>query len=570
MKKITNLVLALLLMVNIVLPNLLHVSYAETLDEKKQIENDLKTIGVLIGGDGVDSTSNVTRQEMVVVLIRMLGKEQVALENYANSFIPFTDVANWARPYIAYAYNNNLTKGTSATTFSGTDYVDINQASTFMLRILGYEEGTDYVWNNAYDSAVLLKIVDSNKDDLSKTSFIRSNLNTLVKDTLSVKKKNSNTILIDDLILEGAIDKDDFLKTTIFSKMKQEHEETHDTSTNTFIILSVSNRMYNGEYVQSLKALDMNDKKVNFITRLSNINVNDYYELEYYELPDEDDIYMATSYYKISMPWISASDMFIKSIDTNKLKMTLTNGKVYDISKELIIKGDSNSLASLSSKIANNSNYTHRINKYVESDNGVLTCIDYTMDYENTAYDIDINNFEFGSYYQNSSSYKEPIEWLVLEVDEKENKVLIISKYTLDAKLYNEEYMAVTWKDCTLRKWLNDDFIDEAFSLSEQSKILYTSLSDSKTNDKVFLLNIKEVENYFKTTEEKICYPTKYAANNGAWLPENGASEWWLRDSSCKDCPQIVSYTGESDICCWASVISVNTYIRPAMWISLE
>ncbi|MDY6017558.1 MAG: TIR domain-containing protein, partial [Oscillospiraceae bacterium] len=68
----------------------------------------------------------------------------------------------------------------------------------------------------------------------------------------------------------------------------------------------------------------------------------------------------------------------------------------------------------------------------------------------------------FGAYEQDNSASngKEHIEWLVLEV--KDGKALVISKYALDCKQYNTNYTDVTWEACTLRRWLNNDFINAA------------------------------------------------------------------------------------------------------------
>lgn len=65
----------------------------------------------------------------------------------------------------------------------------------------------------------------------------------------------------------------------------------------------------------------------------------------------------------------------------------------------------------------------------------------------------------FGAYEQdnNTANGKENIEWLVLEV--KDGKALVTSKYALDCKPYNTSYTDVTWENCTLRRWLNNDFI---------------------------------------------------------------------------------------------------------------
>lgn len=74
----------------------------------------------------------------------------------------------------------------------------------------------------------------------------------------------------------------------------------------------------------------------------------------------------------------------------------------------------------------------------------------------------------FGKYEQdnNTSNGKEKIEWLVLEV--KDGKALVISKYALDCKPYNTSSTNVTWETCSLRNWLNNDFINSAFSATEK------------------------------------------------------------------------------------------------------
>lgn len=73
----------------------------------------------------------------------------------------------------------------------------------------------------------------------------------------------------------------------------------------------------------------------------------------------------------------------------------------------------------------------------------------------------------FGEYEQDNDidNGREDIEWLVL--DKVENKILVVSKMGLDAKPYNDENKKVTWENCTLRTWLNEDFLNEAFDEKE-------------------------------------------------------------------------------------------------------
>ncbi len=80
------------------------------------------------------------------------------------------------------------------------------------------------------------------------------------------------------------------------------------------------------------------------------------------------------------------------------------------------------------------------------------------------------DSFFFGKYEQDNdkSNGKEPIEWQVL--DKKGSKVLLISKYGIDGKYYSKDYTDFTWAPCSLRKWLNEVFIKDGYSvrLTEQ------------------------------------------------------------------------------------------------------
>ena len=79
----------------------------------------------------------------------------------------------------------------------------------------------------------------------------------------------------------------------------------------------------------------------------------------------------------------------------------------------------------------------------------------------------------------------------------EDGKALIISEYGLDAMRYNTDVVDITWEECTLRGWLNDDFYNTAFTEEEQARIALTQLINddnlaysteggNDTDDKVF------------------------------------------------------------------------------------
>ena len=116
---------------------------------------------------------------------------------------------------------------------------------------------------------------------------------------------------------------------------------------------------------------------------------------------------------------------------------------------------------------------------------------------------------------------------------------MLLSAYGLDAKWYNEKLEDITWETCTLRKWLNEEFFDSAFSAEEQELIITTKVKNpdnpeyktpggNDTEDKVFLLSISEAEKYLPTDFERKASPSPYAEKQGAWT-NNGSCWWWLR-----------------------------------------
>lgn len=185
---------------------------------------------------------------------------------------------------------------------------------------------------------------------------------------------------------------------------------------------------------------------------------------------------------------------------------------------------------------------------------------------------------KFGNYLQNRKNEKKPIEWRVLAVEG--GKALLISQYALDCKKYNEEWKDTSWEKCTLRKWLNNDFMKSAFSDTEQSLILLSEVTADNNpkydtdqgfdiDDKVFLLSAKEAEQYFKNDKDRKCIPTKFAVNNGAYQDE-GQCWWWLRslgydanDASYVHGFGSVDFIGDN-------VSNSSVSVRPALWLNIK
>ena len=136
-------------------------------DEATEAADALYELGLFKGtGTNPDGTpvfdldKTPTRNQAVIMLVRLLGKEEEALAGNWN--LPFTDVpkASTAYPYIGYAYANGLTNGTSATTYSGTNPIKANQYIAFVLRSLGYESGKDFEVSSSWKLSDELGLTD--------------------------------------------------------------------------------------------------------------------------------------------------------------------------------------------------------------------------------------------------------------------------------------------------------------------------------------------------------------------------------------------------------------------------
>ena len=216
----------------------------------------------------------------------------------------------------------------------------------------------------------------------------------------------------------------------------------------------------------------------------------------------------------------------------------------------------------------------------------------------------------FGSYEQdnNISNGKEAIEWIVLSNDGE--KMLLLSKYALDCKPYNDKNEDVTWENCSIRNWLNDSFYKIAFNSVEKELISKTKLINkdnlevgtkggNDTNDKVFLLSLDDTTKYGFNSKfdefdiKRRCSATAYAQAQGVWTTEWNCNyewfvnnypteeggytcEWWLRSPGCRaNAAARLSYSGCVDTYGEGAegvggVFETYIGVRPVIYLSLK
>ena len=177
-------------------------SAAAAPDEATEAAQTLYELGLFRGtGTNSDGTpifdlgKTPTRNQAVIMLVLLLGKEQEALAG--NWKLPFTDVpkGSTAYPYIGYAYANGLTNGTTATTYSGGNPIRANQYITFVLRALGYVSGEDFKVSTAWEFSDRIGLTDGRYDS-STTEFLRRDIALISENALSARLKGSNVMLL--------------------------------------------------------------------------------------------------------------------------------------------------------------------------------------------------------------------------------------------------------------------------------------------------------------------------------------------------------------------------------------
>ena len=179
----------------------------------------------------------------------------------------------------------------------------------------------------------------------------------------------------------------------------------------------------------------------------------------------------------------------------------------------------------------------------------------------------------FGSYEQdnNFENGQEPIEWYI--IDQTDTSFLLLSKYVLYAQQYNEKKVNTIWLSSSIRKELNDSFLQNAFTELEKSIIQLTSndnnntgdpewdtIDKSTTEDQVFLLTYMDECQITSLRNANIrkAQATIYAKKNG------GNSEWWLRSPG--KFQHDATFIDKDGIHGTKEVIA-KIGIRPAIWI---
>ena len=186
------------------------------------------------------------------------------------------------------------------------------------------------------------------------------------------------------------------------------------------------------------------------------------------------------------------------------------------------------------------------------------------------------NTMMFGNYEQDNdlSNGKEPIKWLI--VSEDENRRLLVSEKVLDYQQFNtEEIHSTRFSGSYLQHWLQNDFLNAAFSESEKKYVSSITL----LSDYSYSQPSKETIGRL-TAGQKKAEPTEYAkalGSDGTWFLSS-VGHFLLRVSSYQYSAVMTTYgsVDEYGPPIWDMQDSKLPYrieksgVRPAIWIDIS
>ena len=169
-----------------------------------------------------------------------------------------------------------------------------------------------------------------------------------------------------------------------------------------------------------------------------------------------------------------------------------------------------------------------------EKDGEIYTTLKNTDNWNKNG-DVTIDSIKYHKTEEGYFKY-EPIKWRVLQSENGE--AFLLSDVILDNQVYNADFEDITWEESSLRAWLNEKFINRAFSDEEKEKIniteivnqdnpVYGTEGGNNTSDKIFLLSLAEVSGKKDGKKYGLLDDEMKACENSDFSQDG--YYWWLR-----------------------------------------
>lgn len=155
-----------------------------------------------------------------------------------------------------------------------------------------------------------------------------------------------------------------------------------------------------------------------------------------------------------------------------------------------------------------------------------------------------------------------PLRWRV--IGEHGKMRLLFAEESVASLPYSARYVDSSWRECSLRRWLNQDFFRSVFTKEQQMKIMNTRVDNPPSPkyhtsggfpsvDKLFLLSEGEIAEYL---------PEQADRSTGYW--------WWLRSPGIS---LLCAVSIDEEGAVYENGINVDYPtggVRPAMWVLLK
>ena len=234
-------------------------SYADVTSEQNQEAIEvLKEVGIMVGDDkgNFNPEAKVTRNEMAVVMSNLMAYN---VKTYANTS-PFTDVPEWAEPYVAACYTNGITSGYDAKTYGGSDSVTTGQAALMVMKALGYFQyqsdfGADWQLSTVAqgNKIDLFDDVDSGvKEAMTRNDVAQLVLNALEAGTVEAEK-NGQDINVGDISITSGVTYKYVTSGKDYAKAINDNQSTSANSINgvTAPIVELGEKLYQGDLTKA-------------------------------------------------------------------------------------------------------------------------------------------------------------------------------------------------------------------------------------------------------------------------------------------------------------------------------
>ncbi len=192
------------------------------------------------------------------------------------------------------------------------------------------------------------------------------------------------------------------------------------------------------------------------------------------------------------------------------------------------------------------------------------------------------NKIVIGSYEQNGNTEdgKEPIEWTVANAFNSggKRKALLVSNECLFVAPYNDVRVSTSWADSTLRDYLNEEFLNEAFTKEEKEYLFKANISNlpvtsygdvdagKMTEDFVFIPDYSNYLEFGNFVSGKASYTeaAKAEAEKHENIVENS---WWVRNPGVAADRAVVMVNDAEMVLESGEYVDLVCGVRVAVWV---